>query len=351
MASARRKSNSSEFVASQLPGFGRAFFVVSRMRDAHRLDQIRRCLKRGELSAATREVYSWFEDYRLELQLLPSRERAVRPALWHAIADLAELAGDHRLPEQLWQLLEQLRPERLRHHTLPLLGIPIVNGADRLEALLATVDVPVDTLALVDHSSGSGPVRLLLDRLERDGLPGVGRVKVARPFGNAGVARAWNSILQSFPTAAYALIANHDVKFAPGVLAHVIKHVDHTQAQWIPLLSRPASFSAFVITPQVWNRIGLFDESFVPAYWEDTDYRDRLEAHPEIQRIEHGPWLERMDELNCDQSASLHDDKKLAVTNERTFALNRIWYFSRRRLQGDRRGAWIRALLQEGSGL
>ena len=315
--------------------------------DQQRLEHVRGHLQRGQLADATRLVYAWFADVQLELSLLPSRERATRPALWHAVADLAELAGDHRLPEQLWQLLEQLRPEPPPSPAIPLLGIPIVNGAPRLEALLASLDVPVETLALVDHSGGVGPVRALLDRLERVGVPGVMQVFVARPFGNAGVAKAWNSILQSFPSAAYALIANHDVRFAPGVLRQVIERVDHTRAQWLPLLSRPAAFSAFVITPQVWNRIGLFDESFVPAYWEDTDYRDRLEADPEIERIEQGPWLEPMDALNRVQSASLEDDPRLAAANERTFALNRLWYYSRRRLQGDRRGAWVRAWLQD----
>lgn len=318
------------------------------MRDQERFDQVRRWLQRGQLADASREVYGWFADYRLELQLLPSRERATRPFLWQAIADLAELAGDHRLPEQFWQALEVLQPEPAPSpQAIPLLGIPIVNGAHRLEALLGSLDLPVDTLALVDHSPGPGPVRDLLDRLERDGVPGVARVCVARPFGNAGVAKAWNSILLAFPSAPFALIANHDVVFAPGVLAQVIQQVDPAQPQWLPLLSRPAAFSAFVITCLAWNRIGLFDESFVPAYWEDTDYRDRLEADPGIQRIEQGPWLAAMDAANPVQSASLQDDPALAAANQRSFALNRLWYFSRRRLQGDRRGAWLRAWLLE----
>ena len=318
------------------------------MQDQQRLEQVRRWLQRGQLADASRDIYRWFEDYRLELQLLPSRQRAVRPMLWHAIADLAELGGDHRLPEQFWQLLDPVASAPAgSKEALPLLGIPIVNGPDRLEALLASLDVPVDTLALVDHSPGPGPVRDLLARLERDGIPGVNRVCVARPFGNAGVAKAWNSILLAFPSAAYALIANHDVVFPPGVLAQLMQQVDPSQPQWLPLLSRPAAFSAFVITPQVWNRIGLFDQSFVPAYWEDTDYRDRLEADPMIQRIEQGPWLAAMDAANPTQSASLRDDPDLAAENESSFALNRLWYFSRRRLQGDRRGSWLRAWLLE----
>lgn len=320
------------------------------MSDQQRLDQVRSWLQKGQLADASREVYAWFADYQLELQLLPSRERAIRPELWHAIADLAELSGDHRLPEHLWQVLDQLGPQiDPQAGRLPLLGIPIVNGAERLEVLLASLDVPVDTLALVDHSGDSGPVRTLLDRLERDGLPGVDQVRVARPFGNAGVARAWNSILLAFPSAAYALIANHDVVFPAGALAQAIACIDPSRPQWLPLLSRPAAFSAFLITPLAWNRIGLFDESFIPAYWEDTDYRDRLESDPAIERIEQGPWLAAMDSANPSHSASLADDPELAAANQRSFALNRLWYFSRRRLQGDRRGNWLRAWLLNAS--
>jgi hypothetical protein len=318
------------------------------MDDQQRLEQVRRWLSRGQLPDALRDVHGWFSDYRLALQLLPTRERARRPALWQAIADVAELAGDHRLPEQFWQLLEQLSPEppsAADGAKLPLLGIPIVNGPQRLEALLASLDVPVHTLALVDHSGGPGPVRELLDRLEREGVPGVDQVRVARAFGNSGVAQAWNSILLNFPEAPFVLIANHDVVFAPGALAQVIASVDPTRPQWLPLLSRPAAFSAFVLTPMAWNQVGLFDASFLPAYWEDTDYRDRLEADPSIERIEQGPWLAAMDAANPIQSASLTDDHALSRANVVNFALNRLWYFSRRRLQGDRRGSWVRAWL------
>ena len=313
--------------------------------DQQRLEQLRQHLQRGQLAEATRLVYGWFADVRLELSLLPSRERAIRPALWHAVADLAELAGDHRLPEQLWQVLELLSPSPAVSSAIPLLGVPIVNGPEHLEALLASLDVPVDTLALVDHSGGPGTVRELLDRLERDGVPGVAQVQLARPFGNAGVAKAWNAILQGFPSVPFALIANHDVVFAPGALAQALAALDPEQPQWLPLLSRPAAFSAFLITSLAWNRIGLFDESFIPAYWEDTDYRDRLEADPLVHMIEQGPWLAAMDAANPQQSASLADDPQLARSNDVSFALNRLWYFSRRRLQGDRRGAWLRAWL------
>lgn len=316
--------------------------------DKERLKILRHHLSAGRIPQAIDFILQWFESYQLSLELYPNRERAVRPFLWHAIADMAEFAGYHRLTEQFWLHLEAtVQPPLCCQDHLPLLGIPIVNGADRLERLLESIDVPVHTLAIVDHSNSRlGPVASLLTTLERDSYPGISQVKIARPFGNSGVAKAWNSILQSFPQAPYALIANHDIVFAPGCLKQLMESIDSSLPQWIPMLSRPFSFSVFAITPAVWNRIGLFDESFIPAYWEDTDYRDRLESDPGIQRIEHGPWIQTMDQLNSSHSASIGDDEALASQNEISFALNRLWYFSRRRIQGDYRGEWLRSWLR-----
>ncbi|WP_411869768.1 glycosyltransferase family 2 protein [Vulcanococcus limneticus] len=283
--------------------------------------------------------------YRLELELFPTRQRARCPALWQALGDVVESTADQRLLEQFWQVLELLAPPPPPPGQIPLLGVPILNGADRLEQLLASLDAPVHTLALVDHSGGPGPVRQLLEQLERQGCPGVEQVRVARPFGNGGVATAWNGILRSFPEAAWALLVNHDVVMAPGVLAAVAARLDGRRPQWLSLLPPPAAYSAFAVTALAWNRLGLFEESFQPAYWEDNDYQDRLEADPLVERIGEGPWLAAMAAANPGGSATLAADPALERGNRRSFQLNRLWYLSRRRWQGDRRGAWVRQWL------
>lgn len=322
------------------------------MNDRQHLAPIRERLERGsrdDLIEALALMAAWLEQYRLELAVLPSRARARRPLLWQALAELVERTGDQRLLERFWQVLDGLGPPQPAAGVLPLLGIPILNGAELLERLLESLDLPVQTLALVDNSGGPGPVRRYLERLEGEGHPRVAQVRVARAFGNGGVASAWNLILRAHPGAPLALIANHDVVFAPGVLAMALAAMDAGKPQWLPLLPGGDAFAAFVLTARAWARLGLFDEGFHPAYFEDTDYRDRLEADPLVERLERGPWLEPMVAANPSCSATLAADPQLQRWNQASYQLNRLWYGSRRRLQGQRRGLWQRLWLGEWS--
>ena len=200
---------------------------------------------------------------------------------------------------------------------------------------------------MVDNSPGSAAeaeVSAELDRLKRHGHPLVGEVRIARSFGNAGVAASWNLILRSFPEAPMALIINNDVQLMPGVLAEALQRMDPQQAQMLPLLPVPQEFSAFLITACCWNRVGLFDPSFHPAYCEDLStaiVSGLSEPFSGLRRLtagHHGCWH------GC-SSATIESDPQLKLFNQSSFALNRLWYLSHRRLQNDRRGTWMRQWL------
>lgn len=328
-----------------LPNPAVAGFFYGMTLDQQRCDAIQQALAQRNWPVVFAGLRQWMAHYHQELSLLPSRQRARRPLLWRCLADAAEASAEQRLLEQLWQELDRLPPPAAPAGRIPLLGVPILNGPELLERLLASLDQQVHTLAIVDNSSGDAAVQICLNRLERQGYPGVERVRVARPFGNQGVAASWNQILTSFPELPWALIVNHDVVFAPGVLAQLLAVVDPGQPQWLPLLPGTAAYSAFVLTALAWDRVGLFDEGFYPAYWEDTDYRNRLDADPAVQQLETGPWLAAMAAANPSGSATLAADPALAEANRSSFQLNRLWYFSRRRLVGDRRGSWRRRWL------
>jgi hypothetical protein len=329
-----------QLAAAQALGPGRG--------DAQRAGEIDRLLSLGQLPQAQALLHDWLELYRLELRTLPSRQRARRAELWRVLADVVERTADQRLLEHFWTSIEGLPSPQggsAVEAPIPLLGIPILNGADRLEQCLASLDRPVTTLALVDNSGGAGPVRRLLDGLEGGGHPLVERVRVARPFHNLGVAASWNLILRSFPEAGYALILNHDVALSPGALGQALASLRPARPQWLPLLPGSDAFSAFLLTAPAWDRVGFFEEAFHPAYFEDLDYRDRLAADPQIELIEQGPWLEAMAAANTAGSATLADDPRLREANRASYQLNRLWYLSRRRHQGRHQGYWRRLWL------
>ncbi|MCP9840125.1 hypothetical protein KBY93_05675 [Synechococcus sp. J7-Johnson] len=300
---------------------------------AQRAEAIDLLLSLGDLAGARDAVVSWKLAWFRDMPRRGAAEQLVLPDLLRCLADLVERCSDQRLLRVFWQDMERFAPP------LPTEGVlPVLNRADLLEALLATIDVPVETLAIVDNCSGRSDadaqqLRQRLALLEREGYPGIGQVRVAWAFGNGVVAAAWNQILLSFPEAAVALIVNNDVASAPGILAAALGRIDPEKDQFMPLLPAPASFSAFLITALAWDRVRLFDEGFHPAYCEDLDYQDRLQACPGLESIVAKGIQQAMAPLNPDQSATIASDPTLADANRRSFQLNRLWYLYRRRKQ------------------
>jgi hypothetical protein len=129
------------------------------------------------------------------------------------------------------------------------------------------------------------------------------------------------------------------------VLEEALGRIDASKPQFLPLLAPPQEFSAFLLTARCWDRIGLFDPGFHPAYCEDLDYRDRLRADPTVLWPEAADLQAAMAPLNSCGSATIASDATLARHNATSFALNRLWWLSHRRLRHDPRGTWLRQWL------
>lgn len=309
-------------------------------------------LASGNLLEARALLHRWMEQELCRLPEETARASLRNPALWAALADVVERTSDQALLERFWNYLDRVVPPPPPPGVLPLLGVPILNRIDLLQRLLDSIDVPVATLAIVDNSPAASPggpsaLQQSLQALQLRGHPLIEAVEIARPFGNLGVAASWNHILTAFPDAPVTLLANNDVVFAPGVLAAALQRIDIRRPQFLPLLPGPQQFSAFLITALTWNRIGLFDEHFYPAYHEDLDYRDRLHADLTTDALDgsfcHGP----MAACNSQTSATIESDPRLAAHNQASFAMNRLWYLSHRRLRRDARGSWVRRWLAQ----
>ena len=310
------------------------------------IDQLHQIGCRREARAL---VHRWLLGYRDQLAITPTRQAARRHELWRCLADVVEHTADQRLLETFWTSLEVLRlgGRQPGPKPLALLGIPILNRYDLLEQLLASLDHPVATLALVDNSGGMGELSQQLKTLQAMGHPLIGRIEVATPFRNLGVAASWNHILTSFPEAPLALLANNDLRFAPQALATALSAFNDQSAGFLPLLPGPSSFSAFLIGHQTWNLIGLFDENFYPAYCEDMAYLERMDSCPEVSRIDLPELQKAMAAANPEQSATIGSDAELGSFNRFSFQLNRLWILSRRRHLGDPRGTWVRRWLAQ----
>lgn len=149
---------------------------------------------------------------------------------------------------------------------IPVLGIPHYNRPDLLLRCINSIDYPVDTLVIIQN----GPD----DQMPQINKPDCVQKLVHIKHPNAGCAASWNEIITLFP-AKWWLISNNDIQFMPGDLAKMDDAAEKNRSEGrkaAGLLLTQHHFSAFIITPDCVETVGLFDINFFPVYYEDTDY-------------------------------------------------------------------------------
>jgi GT2 family glycosyltransferase len=144
---------------------------------------------------------------------------------------------------------------------IPVLGVPILNGPEHLDKMLASIDYPVGRVVVIDNG---------------DVVDGLVDETIIKPRSNLGVAASWNFIIRSF-SAPWWLITNHDIIFSPGDLARLAERMDGDAD-----VAMLGGFSVFAVSKAAISKVGWFDENFSPAYYEDNDfdYRCRLAGIP-----------------------------------------------------------------------
>lgn len=204
---------------------------------------------------------------------------------------------------------------------IPALIVPVLARPELLYTMLGSIDYPVDQLIVIDNGAGIDH-----DRIGDNGC--VGRSHLITMPANLGVAGSWNLGIKSAPFAPWWLIANFDLVWNPGNLERL---AEASSPERITLSAALPPWSAFTIGEQVIDHLGLFDESFHPAYFEDRDYEDRCRhAGVEVRAT--------------DITVTHHNSSTLAAgyqeANARTYGAN-FDYYQAKREDGDlSAGAW-----------
>ena len=143
--------------------------------------------------------------------------------------------------------------------------VPTLTRKDLLFELLPTIDVPVGTVLIVDNGDQDiGEVY----------VQNVARVRVADLGANLGVAASWNLGIKTGVMHDWTMILSDDVRLPPGALA---QFAAQSAPDRIVLSATWPHWCAFTIGIDVVRKVGLFDENFYPAYFEDNDYQRRLD--------------------------------------------------------------------------
>ena len=147
---------------------------------------------------------------------------------------------------------------------IPCMIVPILRGPEILDRMLDTIDYPVRKLIVIDNGD---VIRHTIGPVEH-----VQSTKVIKMPANLGVAGSWNLGIKADPCAPWWLITNFDVEWPDGSLRMFAEQASGAD---VLLAQSPQPYCAFAVGEDVVQRVGLFDEGFHPAYFEDNDYELR----------------------------------------------------------------------------
>ena len=189
-----------------------------------------------------------------------------------------------------------------------LLGVPTLNRYDLLARLIASAEAgrlkPSDYF-IVDNGGRFDT--------EAPNMPGVAtalargaRFYVLTPDANLGVAASWNALLDAAGAVPMA-ISNDDVELGDDAL----EAIDRALAAGHHFVIAEGGYNAngwclFAQTRACTELVGVYDEGFYPAYYEDSDYERRMSLvgitpHREPATLRHEGWAT----MNADPSGAI----------------------------------------------
>jgi len=147
------------------------------------------------------------------------------------------------------------------------IGIPTLNRYDLLKENLADLQTNMsdhDGLIIVDNGNQNIQPTPLISAIHNPGK-------------NLGVSASWNYILStSFGEtydADYCVILNDDIVLGKTKQQLTDLIISNNNPEF---LIGPYFWSAFIMAKSCFASVGLFDEKFYPAYYEDNDYYYRM---------------------------------------------------------------------------
>lgn len=193
---------------------------------------------------------------------------------------------------------------------IPVLIIPTLNGWERIPALLASLDVPVERTVIIDNAQTG---RRLGNQL------------YMRPIANLGFSGSINAAILQTPDAPWWMWAGDDITFGPGDLSAIAGHMDTRQPRVVTgdrSDERLLRFAYAAINRECIEAVGLLDEGFHPAYFDDDDYEYRC-------RLGGVSWVIHNGAISHSRSATINTDPALAAANARTFPMNAQRYIGK----------------------
>jgi GT2 family glycosyltransferase len=188
--------------------------------------------------------------------------------------------------------------------------VPVLNRYDLLDRMVSSIDYPVRHLLIIDNGASDVLEDMAID------VPACVEHTTYLPMpANLGVAASWNLGIKSFPYDDRWFIVSNDVRFEPGAL----ERLSEARVDAITLSSMFPHWQAFCLGYEAVRRVGLADEAFFPAYFEDSDLDRRAQRYGV-------PVVQIQIPMTHDNSSTLNSDPHFVGRNSNTFSNNQEHY-------------------------
>lgn len=194
---------------------------------------------------------------------------------------------------------------------IPTMIVPTLNGHKRLGKMIDSIDYPVNELLIIDNGASKGATWDLCHIYDN---PNVYKTHTISLPNNLGVAASWNLGIKLTPFSEYWAIVNDDVIFEPGALGVLAAA---SGSDNLAFADCPQPWSAFTLGEGVVRIVGLFDEVFYPAYFEDTDYKRRV-----IERLGNDALVYTDAQIEHSNSSTIAADPSYSLANEKSYRNN-----------------------------
>jgi len=213
---------------------------------------------------------------------------------------------------------------------IPAMIVPVLTRYDLLDRMIGSINYAVKDLVIIDNGAKQSDWSPTWNQW-------VSKIWHLKFPSNLGVPVSWNLGIKSLPQSDYWLIANFDIEWGGDSLK---LFAEQSNPATLLLSNGSPEWCAFSIGSQVVEKVGLFDESFVPAYFEDTDYERRAEFNNcKIERS----FIPVAHDNSSTLKAGFHKENELSFSaNEQYFSMKRQskdftegkWDIKRRRRLG-----------------
>ena len=207
---------------------------------------------------------------------------------------------------------------------LPNLTIPVLNRYDLLQRCLDSINYPIGHLLIINNGASQNKEDFELS------IPELVEETTYLPMpANLGVAESWNLGVKSFPFADNWFFASNDVVFHGDALEKLCE----ADREHLTLSNVFPFWQVFSLGYGAATRVGLWDGSFFPAYFEDNDY---------LRRCDHyGVEVLKLDlNISHDNSSTLKSSRHFQDRNGKTFASNRDYFEWKKEHQDYGPGSW-----------